>query len=49
MLVGLALPGFILAWRVRFGMVFSVLSSAVWLLAAVGAGALSLGAFDPLR
>lgn len=48
-LVGLALPGFILAWRVRFGTAFSVLSSAVWLLVAVGAGALSLGALDPLR
>ncbi len=48
-LAGLSLPGFILAWRVRFGMAFSVLSSAVWLLVAVGAGALSLGALDPLR
>jgi hypothetical protein len=48
-LVGLALPGFILAWRVRLATSFAVLSSAVWLLAAVGAGALSLGAFDPLR
>ena len=48
-LMGLSLPGFILAWRVRFGAAFSVLSSALWLLAAAGAGLVSIGVFDPLR
>jgi len=48
-LIGLALPGFILAWRVSFGTRFVVLASALWLLAAVGAGLLSLGVVDPLR
>jgi hypothetical protein len=48
-LLGLALPGFILAWRVRFGASFLALSSALWLLAAAGASLVSLGAVIPLR
>ena len=35
-LLGLALPGFILAWRVRFGSAFLGLASALWLVAAAG-------------
>lgn len=35
-LLGLALPGFILAWRVRFGTAFVGLASSLWLLAAAG-------------
>ena len=48
-LLGLALPGFILAWRVRFEASFSAIAAAVWLLAALGAGVVSLGVLDPLR
>jgi len=48
-LLGLAFPGFILAWRVRFGASFLVLASALWLLAAAGASLVSLGVLDPLR
>lgn len=47
-LMGLALPGFILVWRVRFGAPFVVLASAVWLLAAAGASLVSFGVLDPL-
>jgi hypothetical protein len=43
-LVGLALPGFILAWRVRFGGAFRAFASAAWLLAAILGGAVGLGA-----
>jgi hypothetical protein len=48
-LLGLALPGFILAWRVRFGGLFAAAASVVWLLAAAGAGLVALGVLDPLR
>jgi hypothetical protein len=48
-LLGLALPGFILAWRVGFGAAFSAAAAIVWLLAAVGAGLVAFGALDPLR
>ncbi len=48
-LLGLALPGFILAWRVRFGAPFVALASALWLAAAVGASLVSFGVLDPLR
>jgi hypothetical protein len=48
-LLGLALPGFILAWRVRFGVSFSMLASTLWLLAAVGSSLVSFGVLDPLR
>ena len=48
-LLGLALPGFILTWRVRFGASFLALTSAVWLLAAALAGLVSFGVLDPLR
>lgn len=48
-LLGLALPGFILAWRVGFGAAFTASSSIVWLLAAVGAGLVAFGVLDPLR
>jgi hypothetical protein len=49
LLLGLALPGFILAWRVRFGASFTALASAVWLLTAAGAAVVALGGLDPLR
>jgi len=48
-LLGLALPGFVLAWRVGFGAAFSAAASLVWLLAAVGAGLFAFGVLDPLR
>jgi hypothetical protein len=48
-LLGLALPGFILAWRVRFGTSFLALASAVWLLAAAGGSLVSFGVLLPLR
>jgi len=48
-LLGLALPGLILAWRVRFEASFSALASALWLLAALGASLVSLGVLDPVR
>jgi hypothetical protein len=48
-LVGLALPGFILAWRVRFGATFTALSSLTWLLAAAAAALVAAGVVDPLR
>lgn len=48
-LLGLALPGFILAWRVEFAGPFSIAASALWLFAAVSAGLAALGVLDPLR
>lgn len=48
-LLGLALAGFILVWRVRFEASFMALASALWLLAAVGASLVSFGVIDPLR
>jgi hypothetical protein len=42
-LLGLALPGFILAWRVRFGVVFQAFASTAWLLAAILGGAMGFG------
>ena len=48
-LLGLALSGFLLAWRVHFGPSFVALASAAWLLAAAGASLVSLGVLDPLR
>ncbi len=48
-LAGLALPGFILAWRVRFGGAFLALASAVWLLAAVAGMLAASGVLKPLR
>jgi hypothetical protein len=42
-LLGLALPGFILAWRVRFGGAFLAFASTAWLLAAILAGAVAVG------
>lgn len=48
-LLGLALPGFILAWRVDFAVPFSVAASALWLLTAAAAALVAFGALDPLR
>jgi hypothetical protein len=48
-LLGLALPGFILAWRVRFGAPFTAAATALWLLAGAGAAAVCAGVVDPLR
>lgn len=48
-LLGLALSGFLLAWRVRFGGSFLALASAAWLLAAAGASLVAFGVLDPLR
>jgi hypothetical protein len=48
-LLGLALPGFILAWRVRFGATFTALATLLWLLAAAGAAVVCFGVVDPLR
>ena len=48
-LVGLALPGFILAWRVHFGGVFLALGSTLWLLCAAGGILATLGALKPFR
>jgi hypothetical protein len=48
-LVGIALPGFILAWRVRFAPVFVFLASALWLIAAGVAALAALHALPPLR
>jgi len=42
-LLGLALPGFILAWRVRFGDTFRALASAAWLMAATLGSLVGLG------
>jgi hypothetical protein len=41
-LLGLALPGFILAWQVRFGVTAVAAASAAWLLAAVLGSLLTL-------
>lgn len=48
-LMGLALPGFILAWRIDFGAAFTALATGLWLVAAVGASLLAIGMLDPLR
>jgi len=48
-LLGLVLPGFILAWRVRFGVAFAAIATVLWLLAATGAAFVAFGAIDPLR
>ncbi len=48
-LLGLALPSFILAWRVRFEASFSAIAAALWLMAAAGAAAVASGGLDPLR
>jgi hypothetical protein len=48
-LLGLALPGFILAWRIRFGSAFRAIACAAWLLAAAGGSLAALGALTPLR
>lgn len=47
-LIGLALPGFILAWRIRFGAPFTALATGLWLAAGAAAGLVALGLFDPL-
>jgi len=48
-LLGLALPGSILAWNVRFGSSFLAVASALWLLAAALGGLVAVGALNPLR
>jgi hypothetical protein len=47
-LVGLALPGYVLAWRVRSGPALAAAASALWLVAAAGASLVALGVVDPL-
>jgi hypothetical protein len=48
-LLGLALPGFVLGWRVRFGGTFAAIATALWLLAAAGAALVGFRVLDPLR
>jgi hypothetical protein len=48
-LPGLALPGFVLAWRVRFGGAFSALALLAWITAATGAGLVAFGLLHPVR
>ena len=48
-LLGLAVPGFILAWRVRFGAWFRAAAAAVWLIGAVFGVLASLGLLSPFR
>lgn len=48
-LLGLALPGSILAWRVRFGGAFLAVASVLWLLGAAGGSLVALGILDPLK
>jgi hypothetical protein len=48
-LLGLAIPGFILAWRVRFGAAFRAAAAAVWLIGAVFGVLASLGLLAPFR
>ena len=47
-LIGLALPGFILAWRIGFGAPFTALATGLWLAGGAAAGLVALGLFDPL-
>lgn len=47
-LVGLAAPGFVLAWRVGSGPALAAAASALWLVAAAGAALVALGVIDPL-
>jgi hypothetical protein len=48
-LLGLALPGFILAWRARFDTPFRVGAAAVWLIGAVFGLLASLGMLSAFR
>jgi hypothetical protein len=48
-LLGLAAPGFILAWRVGFGSRFRAVASAIWLLGATLGSLAALGLLEPLR
>jgi hypothetical protein len=48
-LLGLAVPGFILAWRVRFGASFRAAAAAVWLIGAVFGVVACLGLLAPFR
>jgi hypothetical protein len=47
-LVGLALPGFVLAWRVGFGTAFTLAASAAWVVAGGMASLVALGVVSPL-
>ncbi len=48
-LLGLAVPGFILAWRAGFGAAFRAAAAAVWLIGAVFGVLASLGLLAPFR
>jgi hypothetical protein len=48
-LLGLAVPGAILAWRVSFGGAFAAISSVLWLVAIVVGGLVAAGVLNPLR
>ncbi|MFI4942166.1 MAG: hypothetical protein ACHP85_02815 [Burkholderiales bacterium] len=48
-LLGLAAPGAILAWRVQFGSSFLAIAAALWLLAAALGGLVAGGFLNPLR
>ncbi len=48
-LLGLAVPGAILAWRVQFGSSFLAVAAALWLLAAALGGLVAGGVLNPLR
>lgn len=47
-LLGLAVPGLVLASRVRFGPAFAGAASALWIAVAAGASLVALGVVDPL-
>jgi hypothetical protein len=48
-LLGLAVPGFVLAWRTRFGAGFRSAAAALWLLAGSFGALASLGVLGPFR
>ena len=48
-LMGLGVPGFILAWRVSFGAAFRAAAAAVWLIGAVFGVLVSLGLLPAFR
>jgi hypothetical protein len=48
-LLGLAVPGAILAWRVQFGGWFLAVAAALWLLGAALGGLVAGGVLNPLR
>jgi hypothetical protein len=48
-LLGLAVPGAILAWRVQFGSAFLAAAASLWLLALVLGALVATGLLNPLR